>query len=107
MANFTKDYKETIKNRINQDPDFAQHLLDEAISLILNDEPETARLVLRDLVNATIGFEKLSEETQKNSKSLHRMLSVKGNPSMNNLTHIINALRKTLKVNYEIHAVPA
>jgi DNA-binding phage protein len=73
----------------------------------LNDEPETARLVLRDLVNATIGFEKLSDKTQKNSKSLHRMLTVNGNPSMNNLTHIINVLRETLKVDYEIHAVPA
>lgn len=106
MANFTKDYKETIQNRIDKDPDFAQHLLDEAISLILNDEPETARLVLRDLVNATIGFEKLSEKTQKNSKSLHRMLTIKGNPSMNNLTHIIYAIKKTLKVNYEILAIP-
>ena len=107
MVNFTKDYKETIQNRIDKDPDFAQHLLDEAISLILNDEPETARFVLRDLVNATIGFEKLSEKTQKNSKSLHRMLTAKGNPSMNNLTHIINVVRQTLNVNYEIHAVPS
>jgi len=107
MANFTKDYKKIIQNRINQDPDFAQHLLDEAISLILNDEPETARLVLRDLVNATIGFEKLSEKTQKNSKSLHRMLSLNGNPSMNNLTHIINVVKQSLNVNYEIHTVPA
>ena len=107
MANFTKDYKKTIQDRINQDSDFAQHLLDEAISLILNDEPETARLVLRDLVNATIGFEKLSEKTQKNSKSLHRMLTAKGNPSMNNLTHIINVVKESLNVNYEIHAVPA
>ncbi|MBT3299993.1 MAG: transcriptional regulator [Candidatus Marinimicrobia bacterium] len=107
MANFTKDYRDTIQDRLNQDSDFAQHLLDEAISLILNDEPETARLVLRDLVNATIGFEKLSDKTQKNSKSLHRMLTVNGNPSMNNLTHIINVLRETLKVDYEIHAVPA
>ena len=80
MANFTTDYKETIQNRIKQDPDFAQHLLNETISLILNDEPETARLDLRDLVNATIGFEKLSEKTQKNSKSLHRMLTAKGEP---------------------------
>jgi hypothetical protein len=35
------------------------------------------------------------------------MLTAKGNPSMNNLTHIINALRETLKVDYEIHAVPS
>ena len=38
MANFRSDYKKTIQNRINGDSDFAQHLLNEAISLILNDE---------------------------------------------------------------------
>ncbi len=107
MTHFTKDYRETIQNRMKDDPNFTQHLLDEAISLILNDEPETARLVLRDLVNATIGFEELSQQTQKNSKSLHRMLSVNGNPSMNNLTQIINSLRESLNVDYDIHAIPA
>jgi len=28
--------------------------------LFLNGEPETARLILRDLVNATMGFEQLA-----------------------------------------------
>lgn len=33
---------------------------DKAVSLFLNGEPETARLILRDLVNATTGFEELA-----------------------------------------------
>jgi hypothetical protein len=33
----------------------------------------TARLVLRDLVNATVGFDALAAETEKPAKSLHRM----------------------------------
>jgi DNA-binding phage protein len=76
-------------------------LLDEAISLFLNGEPETARLILRDIVNATVGFEQLAIETSKPSKSLHRMLSAKGNPTMDNLTAIFNVLRK--KLNVDIH----
>jgi hypothetical protein len=36
-------------------------------------------------VNATPGFEALAAETAKPGKSLHRMLSRKGNPSMDNL----------------------
>ncbi len=104
MKKLTHDYRETIQERIERDSDFAQHLLDEAIALILNDEPKTARLILRDLVNATMGFELLSDKTNTNSKSLHRMLSAKGNPSMNNLTHIIGAIRKNLNVNFEIHS---
>ena len=56
----TRDFKETIVERVRRDPDFAEALLDEAATLFLNGEPQTARLVLRDLVNATIGFEGLA-----------------------------------------------
>jgi DNA-binding phage protein len=52
---------------------------------LLSEEPEAARLVLRDLVDATVGFEQLAELTHKPSKSLHRRLAAHGNPSMNNL----------------------
>jgi hypothetical protein len=46
----------------------------------MNGEPDTARLILRDLVNATVGFETQPRKTPKPSKSLHRMLSLAGNP---------------------------
>ena len=74
----TRDFKETVKERAQRDPEFSIALLDEAISLFLNGEPEVARLVLRDLVNATVGFEELAVKVAKPSKSLHRMLSAKG-----------------------------
>ena len=54
---FTRDYKNTINERVSREPAFTAALLDEAITLFLNGEPEVARLVLRDLVNATVGFE--------------------------------------------------
>ncbi|WP_227788722.1 hypothetical protein [Nodularia sp. LEGE 04288] len=92
----TRDFKETVNARVQRDSEFAIALLDEAISLFLNGEPETARLILRDIVNATVGFEQLAIETSKPSKSLHRMLSAKGNPTMDNLTAIFNVLRKFL-----------
>ena len=68
-------------------------------------ETETARLILRDLVNATLGFEQLAALTDKPSKSLHRMLSPKGNPSMDNLAAIFGAVRTSLKVELEVRAV--
>ena len=101
----TRDYKETVNKRVQNDPKFAAALLDEAVTLFLNGEPEMARLILRDLVNATIGFEKLAHETSRPSKSLHRMLSVKGNPTMDNLNAIFNVLREKLQVNIKVHAV--
>ena len=69
----TRNFKETVIQRVQADALFAHTLLDEAATLFLNGEPETARLILRDLVNATIGFEQLAMLTHKPSKSLHRM----------------------------------
>ena len=56
-------------------------------------------------VNATMGFEQLAKLTDMPSKSLHRMLSPKGNPSMDNLAAIFGALRKRLKVGIKAHTV--
>lgn len=59
----TRNFKETINDRVQKDPEFAKVLLDEAISLFLNGEPETARLILRDLMNITTELKKLADET--------------------------------------------
>ncbi|MGC1457796.1 MAG: transcriptional regulator [Steroidobacteraceae bacterium] len=101
----TRDFKKTVVARVERDPEFAKALLDEAATLFLSGEPETARLVLRDLVNATLGFERLAKVTAMPSKSLHRMLSPKGNPSMDNLAAIFGAVRKRLKVDLKAHTV--
>jgi DNA-binding phage protein len=94
----TRDFKETVIARVKSDPAFAQALLDEALTLIFNGEPETAKLILRELVNATIGFENLARDLHKPSKSLHRMLSKSGNPTMDNFSAILVAIKKALHV---------
>jgi len=103
----TRDFKETIAERVRQDPDFAKALLEEAAKLFLNGEPHTARLVLRDLVNATVGFEALAEATAKPAKSLHRMLSKNGNPTMDNLAAILRVVSRKLGVEIETHSIKA
>ncbi len=94
----TRDFKETVAMRVQSDPAFAQALLDEAITLFINGEPESAKLILRDLVNATVGFEALAEEIHKPAKSLHRMLSKSGNPTMTNISAVFAAIKRALKV---------
>ncbi len=93
--------------RVRREPEFAKALLDEAATLFLNGEPHTARLILRDLVNATVGFETLAVETAKPAKSLHRMLSKQGNPTMDNLAAILRVVRKKLGVEIQAHTVEA
>jgi DNA-binding phage protein len=97
----TRDFKETVAARVHSDPAFAQALLDEAITLFVNGEPASAKLILRDLVNATVGFEALAEEIHKPAKSLHRMLSQSGNPTMSNISAVFAAIKRALKV--EVH----
>ena len=101
----TRNFRKTVVARVERDPAFARALLDEAASLFLSGEPDTARLILRDLVNATVGFETLAELTHKPSKSLHRMLSQHGNPSMDNLAAIFGAIRTWLKVTFDVRVV--
>ena len=103
----TRDFKETVKERVAREPAFAKAMLDEAATAFLNGEPDVARLVLRDLVNASVGFEALAAETSHPSKSLHRMLSERGNPSMDNLAVIFGAGGKQLGVSFEARAVEA
>ncbi len=103
----TRDFKDTVKECLLRDPAFARAMLDEAATLFLNGEPDTARLILRDLVNASIGFETLAAQTGTPSKSLHRMLSENGNPGMDNLAAIFGAIRKYLGDYMQAHAVEA
>lgn len=102
----TREYKTTIKNRDQSDPEFSKALFDEAIELFINGEPDVARIILRDLVNSTIGFEALAKEADKPSKSIQRMLSAKGNPTMESLTLIFKVLREKLHVTIKAHTVP-
>ena len=97
----TRDFKETMAARVRNDPTFAQALLDEALTLFVNGEPESAKLILRDLVNATVGFEALAEAIHKPAKSVHRMLSKSGNPTMSNISAVFAAIKRALKV--EVH----
>jgi DNA-binding phage protein len=103
----TRDFKKTVVARVERDPAFAKALLNEAATLFLSDEPGTARVILRDLVNSTLGFEELAKMTSTPSKSLHRMLSPKGNPSMDNLAAIFGAIGSRLRVGVKVHTVRA
>jgi DNA-binding phage protein len=99
----TRRFKETMVARAERDSAFVRAMLDEALTLFLNGDSDTAKAVLRDVINATIGFETLAVKVKKPSKSLHRMLSKSGNPTMDNLSAILGAMKKTLRV--DIRAV--
>jgi DNA-binding phage protein len=102
-----RDSAQTVVDRAKRDRAFAKALFDEAVGLFLDGEPETARLALRDLVKATVGFEQLATETGKPAKSLHRMLSTRGNPSMGNLSVVLGVLRQRLGMKHRSRPMKA
>ena len=100
----TRDFRETIVAKIQRDPKFHQTLFTEAINAYLSGDTATGKAILRDLVNATIGFEELAAATKKPSKSLHRMLSPRGNPSTANFFAILQVLQKRAGVKLTVKA---
>ncbi|PXW62945.1 transcriptional regulator [Methylobacterium sp. B4] len=91
----TRSFKDTVKARAERDPAFRDALLTEAVDQLLAGDIETGKAVLRDDINATIGFERLAEETGTSSKSLMRMLGPAGNPTATNLFSVLRTVQKT------------
>jgi hypothetical protein len=98
----THDFKETIRARAQRDSAFRLALLRESVECILNGDLETGKLVLRDYVNATVGFQNLEKHTRIPIKSLMRMLGPKGSPSVANFTSILTALQKNEGVHFKL-----
>ena len=53
----TRSFKETIQARIERDPAFREELLKEGVECLLSGDVDTGKAVLRDYINATIGFQ--------------------------------------------------
>ena len=100
----TREFKDTVAVRAQRDPRFREALFIEAINAYLAGETDVGKAVLRDLVNATVGFEELAIELHKLSKSLHRMLAPRGNPSTENFFGIVKALQKKTRVRLRVTA---
>ena len=100
----TRDFKETVKARAARDPAFRQALLTEAAELLLAGDLDTGKAVLRDYINATVGFEKLARATGTPPKSLMRMLGPKGNPRAANLLNVLAKLQRVSRVRLAVAA---
>jgi DNA-binding phage protein len=98
----TKDFKETVKARMERSPKFRRALLREAIECLLSGDIDTGKAILRDYINGTIGFEKLSDRTQTPAKSLMRMLGPKGNPQAKNLFEVLAQLQQAEGVHFQL-----
>lgn len=100
----SRSFTETVKARADRDPVFREALLAEAVDQFLAGELDTGKAVLRDYINATIGFEQLAAEVGSTSKSLMRMLSPAGNPTASNLFAVLSTVQKAAGVHLAVAA---
>jgi DNA-binding phage protein len=103
----TRDFKETIQARVRRDSAFRKELLREGVESLLSGDVETGKTVLRDYINATLGFSELAEVTRHSPKSLMRMLGPSGNPQARNLFEIVRFLQQKEKVRFKVLAATA
>jgi hypothetical protein len=90
----TSDFKETIHARAVRDAKFRKELLREGIQSLVASDVGTAKTILRDYINTTVGFAELAEATQIRSKSLMRMLGLSGNPRAEYLFVVVSFLQR-------------
>ena len=101
----TRDFKETIKAQVESDPGFRKALLARAAQAMLAGETDVGKIMLRDYINATIGFQGLAADIDKTPESLMRMLSATGNPRTNNLMEIFEYLQQAEGIELKVKPI--
>jgi len=98
----SQEFKISIKSRAARDASFRRARLQEGVECLLDGDTPTGKAVLRDYINATVGFETLAYDLGKSSKSLMRMFEPTGNPQASNLLAVIHYLKKQEGVSLKV-----
>jgi DNA-binding phage protein len=101
----TKDFRRTVQARAARDPAFRKALFQEAGRTVLQGEIGMGRAAMRNYINATVGFRKLSVALGRSQKSLMRMFGPGGNPTAENLLGVIVVLQAETGLHLEVRVV--
>jgi DNA-binding phage protein len=100
----TREFRHTVMARVQKDAKFRRGLLTEAVETFLEGDVVTGKALLRDYINATLGFEALAAKLGKDSKSIHRMLGPRGNPRAENIFAIFRILQDEDNISLHVTA---
>jgi len=103
----TRDFRETVQADAKRDPVFRRGLLSDALESLLSGEVMLGKELLRDYINATVGFPKLAAHTKIHAKTLHQMFGPNGNPTAKNLFEIVAYLQQAEGVRFEVRSARA
>jgi DNA-binding phage protein len=90
----SRDFNQTVRERAERDPVFRHMMLQEALVALSSGEAFDAKVLLRDFINATLGFPALGSAIGRHPKSLMRMFSSKGNPSLDALSAVLKEIAR-------------
>lgn len=96
--------RESVKSRLRVDDAFAYALFSEAIQVLLSDDMATAKSVLFDYIDATIGFQELSLQSGMKVETLREMFSPAGDPRAADLFRVIGLLQHYQGIQLEVSA---
>ncbi len=100
----TRDFRETVQARVKSDPAFREGLLSEAVESLLSGDVALGKELLRDYINAAVGFPRLAAHTKIHVKTLHQMFGPAGNPTARNLFEIVAYLQHAEGVRFEVRS---
>lgn len=103
----TGDFRKTVQARVKRDAALRKGLLSEAIESLLLGEVALGKELLRDYIDATVGFSKLAAHSKIHVKTLHRMFVPNGNPTVTNLCEIVAYLQQAEGVRLKIRSMRA
>ncbi|MGH9158508.1 MAG: transcriptional regulator [Vicinamibacteraceae bacterium] len=89
---------------MQRDPAYRRELLREGVECLVAGDLDTGKTILRDYINATVGFEDLSTRLHKSPKSVMRMFGPRGSPRARNLLEVIVCLQRVEHVRFGITA---
>lgn len=103
----TRDFRETVQADAKRHPAFRRGLLSDALESLLSGDVALGKELLRDYINATVGFPRLAEQTKLHVKTLHQMFGPSGNPTASNLFDIVAYLQRAEGVRFEVRSTRA
>lgn len=77
----------------------------QALESLLLGEVDLAKEILRDYINATVGFPKPAAATKIHVKKIHQMFGSKGNPTARRLFKIVAYLQEAEGVRFDVRPV--
>jgi DNA-binding phage protein len=102
----TRDSRATVKARADRDAEFRAGLYQEAMQALVDGEFGVAKILLRDFINATVGFGALGARVGVPEKSLMRMFGPQGNPRAENLAAVVAALKELCGLSLTVVVAP-